>query len=113
MRHARLNALLLTKTAFATANGTPGIVFTAADATEMVAHTITIAGPVKLGLFMNALVSYGDSMKNLQLDVKVHFFGSALDNIGCIVVQTDVDSLVPFPVVVTSCQHVTSRRLHV
>ena len=72
VKAGRLNAVLLTHVAFKTCGGLPGAVITCAEVARSSPASLTVAGPPKLGLFMNALAAYGDYvLQDLQLDVKV------------------------------------------
>ena len=72
VRSARLTALLLTHVAFKTCGGLPGAVITCAEAARSSPASLTVAGPPKLGLFMNALAAYSDDvLQELKLNVRV------------------------------------------
>jgi hypothetical protein len=72
VRISKLKGLLLTRVAFETCSGLPGTVITCAEAAAVSRSSLTIVGPRKLGLFMNALVAYSDALLNeLHLEVKV------------------------------------------
>ena len=72
MRHTRLSALLLTRVAFETCGGMPSTVLACAEAARGAAGKLVVAGPRKLGLFMNALASYSEYvLQDLELDVRV------------------------------------------
>jgi hypothetical protein len=70
-RIPRLDAILLTRVAFATCGGVPGTVLCCAEAAVSNPRALAIVGPPKLGLFMNAVAAYSDYvLQELQLNVQ-------------------------------------------
>jgi hypothetical protein len=67
-----MTGILLTRVAFKTCSGLPGVVITCIDSAKSSPSSIVVVGPPKLGLFMNALAAYSDFvLKGLQLNVEV------------------------------------------
>jgi hypothetical protein len=72
VRISKITGLLLTRVAFQTCSGMPGTVITIAEAAAVSRSSLTIVGPPKLGLFMNALAAYSDIVLNkLHLEINV------------------------------------------